>query len=83
MEDMRYVLARLRYYSDGKEMQIKLRQTRFDRESNDFFQNYNCKLNSEDRKAESSKVVTRWTGRKLTQIRVRQKVEEGCSERNT
>ena len=72
---MRYVLARHRCYSDGKEMQVKLRQRQSDTESNDFFQNYNCKLNSKDRQAETSKAVTRWTGKKLTRITVRQKVE--------
>jgi len=50
---MRYVLARHRYYSDGKGVQIKLRQREFYTESNDFFQNYNCKLNSKDKKAET------------------------------
>jgi len=60
---MRYVLARHRYYSEGKELQIKLRQRQFDTESNDFFQNYNCELNSKDRKSETSKVVTRWMGK--------------------
>jgi len=59
---MPYVLARHRYYSDVKGMQIKLRQRQLYTESNDFFQNYNCKLNSKDKKAETSKVVTRWTG---------------------
>ena len=69
------MLARLRYHSDGEGMQIKLRQRQSDTASNDFFQNYNCKLNSKDKKTETSNVVTRWTGKKLTRITVREKVE--------
>lgn len=56
-------------------MQINLRQRQFYKESNDFFQNYKCKFSSKDKKAETSKVVTRWKGKELNRIRAREKVE--------